>query len=648
MPIVLLNAQIINKIAAGEVVYCPASVVKELVENSIDAGAKSINVQVDKGGRNFISVSDDGCGIPCEEMETAFICHATSKLHGCDLENVRTMGFRGEGLTSIAAVARVKMVSKHVDADKAWSITFEGGEKTKNLSPGVLSCGTHVEVRDLFFATPARLKFLRTEKAEIQNMVDLLNRLAIINFSIAFSLTIVDRQVFKYSSQKALVDRLCEMKAFGDGFMEQSLEVDYMLDYIKIHGYISLPTFNRSKPGMTYTFVNNRPIHSPLILGAVKAAYSGLIPKDRHPIVVLSLDVPHSSVDVNVHPSKQEVRFQDKRLVYKAVFDALSKALSKNVYSRFTQSDGPEGRDHFAVDNFEKTYGQFSGTDTADFTATSAPMELRPDILQPSVSWPGTEGGGQRVHSDFSYAGSFKPSEIFAEEPCAHHEHVTTPHLPLSGGVGSLKGASERTGEQCSMLVNDHPLGYPVCQLFERYIVSRAKDYIVIVDQHAAHERLVCEYIKKVTEQEGIKRQVLLIPEFVELANEYEVELLSEYRGKLQNLGLVVEPLGDLTVIVREVPAIFGAVDVKALISKIVEGIVAEGEELFMQKRLSHICGTIACYGSIRSGRVMKLEEMESLLRNMESTPHSGQCNHGRPTYVKLSLSEIDRLFERT
>ena len=646
MPIVLLNAQVINKIAAGEVVFCPASVVKELVENSIDAEAKSINVQVDKGGRNFISVSDDGCGIPCDDMETAFLCHATSKLNDCDLENVKTMGFRGEGLTSIAAVARVKMVSKHVDADKAWSITFEGGEKTKNLSPGVLSCGTHVEVRDLFFATPARLKFLRTEKAEIQNIVDLLNRLAIINFNIAFSLTIVDRQVFKYSSQEALVDRLREMKAFGDGFMEQSLEVDHELDYVKIRGYISLPTFNRSKPGMTYTFVNKRPIHSPLILGAVKAAYSGLIPKDRHPVVVLSLEVPYSSVDVNVHPSKQEVRFQDKRLMYKAVFDALNKALAKNVYSRFTHNDEPEGRDHFAVDNFEKTYGQFPGADSVDFLSSTSPIELRPDILQSSVNWSGAKGIGATEPHDFSYASSLKSTEIFAKEHCFHHEHATT--RPEDAVVNARKSTADGVGEQGIMLVEDHPLGYPICQLFERYIVSRAKDYIVIVDQHAAHERLVCEYIKRVTEQEGVKRQVLLIPEFVELANEYEVELLSEYREKLQNLGLVVEPLGDLTVIVREVPTIFGAVDAKALISKIVEGIVAEGEELFMQKRHSHICGTIACYGSIRSGRVMKLEEMESLLRNMENTPHSGQCNHGRPTYVKLSLSEIDRLFERT
>lgn len=646
MPIVLLNSQVINKIAAGEVVYCPASVVKELVENSIDAGAKSINVQVDKGGRNFISVCDDGCGIPCDEMETAFLCHATSKLNGCDLENVRTMGFRGEGLTSIAAVSRVKMVSKHMDADKAWSITFEGGEKTKNLSPGVLSCGTHVEVRDLFFATPTRLKFLRTEKAEIQNIVDLLNRLAIINYTIAFSLNIVDRQVFKYSSQEVLVERLREMKAFGDGFIEQSLDIDNTLDYARIRGHISLPTFNRSKPGMTYTFVNNRPIHSPLILGAVKAAYSGLIPKDRHPIVVLSLEVPHSSVDVNVHPSKQEVRFQDKRLIYKAVFDALSKALSCNVYSRFTQNDSPEGLDHFAVDNFERTYGQFSVADAVDEISPVVPMELRSDILQSSVSWSSTKESVVSATSGFPRAGALGSTALLTRQHCS--DHVPAPHTHQTSVAGYSKGVVDGAGEQCSMLVEDHPLGYPVCQLFERYVVSRAKDYIVIVDQHAAHERLVCEYIKKVTEQEGIKRQVLLIPEFVELANEYEAELLVEYKEKLQNLGLVIEPLGDLTVIVREVPTIFGAVDVKALISKIVEGIVAEGEELFMQKRLSHICGTIACYGSIRSGRAMKLEEMESLLRNMESTPHSGQCNHGRPTYVKLSLSEIDRLFERT
>ncbi|EOA62379.1 DNA mismatch repair endonuclease MutL [Anaplasma phagocytophilum] len=634
MPIVVLSAQTINKIAAGEVIDCPASVVKELVENSIDAGAKAINVHVDKGGRNLISVSDDGCGIACEEMEKAFIGHATSKLIDGDLANVKTMGFRGEGLTAVASVARVKMVSKHVDAERAWSITFEGGEKTRDLTPGVLSCGTHVEVRDLFFATPTRLKFLRTEKAEMQNIVDLLNRLAMINYTIAFSLTIVERQIFKYSAQGSLIERLKEMRAFGEVFCEQSLEINHSIDHVRVYGHIGLPTFNKSKPGMVHTFVNGRPIYSTLLLGAVKSAYHGLIPKDRHPVVVLALDVMPAYVDVNVHPSKMEVRFQDKRLVYKAVLDALGEALSSNVYARFSPAAATsEGHDHFAMDSIEKTYGKFFSGDTE----AASTMQLQPEALNHNI--PLLFGSSHVDDSKRTHDTGF----------CADHTH----HHDTKGSVHT-KSFSARSSsfaeskmEQGCML-EEPPLGYAVCQLFERYIISRAGDYVIIVDQHAAHERLVCEYIKKVTEQEGIKRQVLLMPEFIELGNEYELELLTEYREKLRDLGLIVEPMGDLTVVVREVPAIFGVVDAKALISKILESIMAKGDELFVKGKLSHICGTVACYSSIRSGRIMKLEEMNSLLRHMESTPHSGQCNHGRPTYVKLKLSEIDKLFERT
>ncbi|MDB1135056.1 DNA mismatch repair endonuclease MutL [Candidatus Anaplasma sp. TIGMIC] len=629
MPIVILNAHTINKIAAGEVIDCPASVVKELVENAIDAGAKNISVSVDKGGRNLISVSDDGCGIACDEMEKAFISHATSKLADGNLENVTTMGFRGEGLTSIAAVARVKMVSKHVDAEKAWSVTFEGGEKTKDLAPSVLSCGTHVEVRDLFFATPTRLKFLRTEKAEVQSIVDLLNKLAIINYSIAFSLTIVERQVFKYMARGCLSERLSEMRSFGDVFLEQSLEVSNCVDYLKVHGHVSLPTFNKSKPGMVHIFVNNRPVHSQLLQSAVRSAYSGFIPKDRYPVVVLSLDINPSYVDVNVHPSKLEVRFRDKRLVYKVVVDAISEALSSNVYARFSQDAAhAAGCDHFAKDNFEKTYERFSAVEE-EGVEPLARFKLKEDVHNMRMSY----GNETAFEHGEKFNTSMHPSTETFDDMSSKHT-VLRPLCDNSKDVG--------------VLIEEHPLGYAVCQLFERYIVSRAKDYVIIVDQHAAHERLVCEYIKKVTEQDGIKRQVLLIPEFVELANEYEFDLLNEHREGLLKLGLVIEPMGNLTMVVREVPTVFGVVDAKALIAKIVEEIIARGEELFMKEKLSHICGTVACYGSIRSGRVMKLEEMNAMLRNMESTPHSGQCNHGRPTYVKLSLSEIDKLFERT
>ncbi|KAF2281754.1 hypothetical protein GH714_042578 [Hevea brasiliensis] len=522
-------------------------------------------------------------------MERAFICHATSKLPDNDLSNIRSMGFRGEGLTSIAAVARTKMVSKYRGCTEAWSIVLEGGEKTRDLSPEALPCGTSIEVRDLFFATPTRLKFLRTEKAETQSIVDLMYRFATAKFGIAFSLTIADKQIFKYPARGDLMSRLWEMKPFGDAFREQSLEVRFNSDSISITGYISVPTFNRSRPDMIYTFVNGRPVHSTLFMGAIKSAYSEFIPKDRHPVVVMCLEILPGDVDVNVHPSKLEVRFRNRKHVYSVIVDALATALSSNVYRELPpRIPVGGGLDHFAVDSASTMRTPYS-----------------------------------KVH-DY---GVTESSKLSVQQ--------------VGGGRTSIKTRARRRKLRghCGVVCFQGKQ--------QQYIVSRAGDHVIIIDQHAAHERLTYEYMKKVTANEGMKRQVLLMPELVELDNEYELELLGEYREKLLKFGLVIEPMGSMVVAVREVPAILGVFDVKAMIAKIVESIVEVGEALFMSERIKHVCGTIACYSSIRSGRMLKLEEMNSLLRQMEDTPHSGQCNHGRPTYIKLSLSEIDKLFER-
>ncbi|MGN7661317.1 MAG: DNA mismatch repair endonuclease MutL [Anaplasma sp.] len=628
MPIVILNAQTVNKIAAGEVIDCPASVVKELVENSIDAGAKSISVRIERGGRTLISVVDDGCGIPKDEIEKAFICHATSKLIDGDLSNIKSMGFRGEGLTSIAAVGRVTLVSKSKQEENAWSVTFEGGEKTKDLSPEALSCGTSVEVRDLFFATPTRLKFLRTEKAETQSIVDLMYKLAMVNFRVSFSLVIGDKPIFKYLARGDLMSRLREMKPFGDSFQEQSLKIDAELDSVRVSGYTSVPTFNRSRPSMIYAFVNGRPVHgNGVVMGAIKSAYSGFISKDKHPVTVLCLDILPSCVDVNVHPSKLEVRFQDRRQVYNTIVEALMTALSGNVYKRLssdTCDSSSSMPDHFAVDAMSRTLGL--GTQ----------QKARSSVIDE-----------KKLVRDMGRSMRFRVSQDFQE--------VTNTAMPTTGASVWNNSQKKPTATRddvatitSGLLVEEFPLGNAVCQLFERYIVSRAGSYAIIVDQHAAHERLTHEYMKKVVEEEGIKRQTLLMPEFVELDNEYELELLTDHKEQLRKFGLLIEPMGSLTVVVREVPAIFGAFDVKPMLAKIIESIIEIGETLFMSEKIRHVCGTIACYSSIRSGRVLKLEEMNSLLRQMESTPHSGQCNHGRPTYIKLSLPEIDKLFERT
>ena len=629
MPIVVLSAQVVNKIAAGEVIDCPASVVKELVENSIDAGAKSINISVDdSGGRSLISVSDDGCGIPRDDIEKAFICHATSKLADGDISNVKYMGFRGEGLTSIAAVARVRMVSKHRDEDKAWSISIEGGEKIGDLTPESLTCGTEVEVRDLFFATPTRLKFLRTEKVEIQNIVDLLNKLVMANYSIAFSLTIGDKQIFKYKARDEMLERIRDIKLFGDTFLEQSLEVSHTIDYLKVYGFVGFPTYNKSRPGSIYTFVNSRPIHSSLLMSAVKGAYSGLIPKDRHPVAILSIEVSPGNVDVNVHPSKLEVRFQDTRFIYSTVLNVVKEAMARSEYTKLPSlaSSTANEYDHFVMDSVFKGYGK-SSTPTEEEDKDSGKSSSLEPSFEPAFHGTMESESGQKPAK---YVAGQLFCEIAPTQKNVHKKKCTEVH----------RHNNELWGEQ--------PLGNAIGQLFERYIIAQTKDHTIIVDQHAAHERLVCEYMKKVIENEGVKRQVLMMPELIELDSEYEFELLNEYRDKLLNLGLLIEPIGELTMVVREVPAIFGVFDVKVLISKIIENIMKVGDEISMEERIEHICGTVACYGSIRSGRVMKMEEMNSLLRSMESTPHSGQCNHGRPTYVKLSLSEIDRMFERT
>ncbi|QXK92119.1 DNA mismatch repair endonuclease MutL [Neoehrlichia mikurensis] len=660
MSIVLLDTCTINRIAAGEVIEYPANVIKELLENSIDAQSTVINIKIDNGGRNLISVSDNGVGIPKQDIEMAFLCHATSKLVGGDLINIRSLGFRGEGLTSIAAVSKVKLISKYVKSDVAWSIVIAGGEKVQDLSPDVLSCGTNVEVRDLFFATPTRLKFLRTEQAETQHIIEIINKLAIINYHIAFSLYINDKLIFKYLKQNEMVDRLSEIKFFGTEFKSNALKVSLEESAIKLNGYASLPTFNKSRPNGIYTFVNNRPINDYLLMNAVKYAYSDFIVKDRYPVVVLYFDVPFDQVDVNVHPNKLEVRFQNKKLVYNIVVKALRDALSKNVY--ITLQDGNlltyDVNDPFIYDNIEKICDE---------------KKLQKLSLNSHVSQ--VEPGKSQGHCDVQLSSNSNLQSYELSDNTNNTSEIDSYALRNDDSidVGKRENFSDTirqslcdtdlTGnviKQSTFLYNkkrltlqddiiqDYPLGYAICQLYNKYIISSTKKYVIIVDQHAAHERLTYEYMKKVMNKDGIKRQLLIMPEIVELNNEYELELLLEHEEQLLQLGLLFKSIGSLAIVVREVPAIFGSFNIKALMIKIIDNIIEFGNTLFMDKKIKDICATIACYSSIRSGRKLHIEEMNSILRQMECTAYSGQCNHGRPTYIKLSLAMIDKLFERT
>ncbi|AHC39045.1 DNA mismatch repair endonuclease MutL [Ehrlichia muris] len=676
MSIILLDPRTINRIAAGEVIECPASVVKELVENSIDAKATVISITIERGGRNLIIVSDDGIGIKKEDIEIAFARHATSKLPDGDLSKVRSLGFRGEGLTSIAAVSKVKMVSKHQDSDTAWLMVFEGGEKTQELTPDALSCGTYIEVRDLFFATPNRLKFLKTEKAEIQSIIDMINKLAMVNHGIMFSLFVDNKQIFKYLKQQSNIDRLSEIKTLGVEFYKNSLPLVSVKEKgIQLSGYIGSPTLSRSKSSLIYTFVNGRPIYDNLLIGAVRYAYSDFIEKDKYPVVVLHLDIPCDQVDANVHPNKSEVRFQDKKLVYRTVVNAIREALSVNINMKL-KSIGELENDHFIqnnIANMRNSRNIGNNVSSEFFKLLQNKKQLFNNSIQKHSSTDIDADGQSLCGNSSSFCKDSRTiadkleeeriDENFGDHNDKKKPGVETTNLDIlkenkdfvSLANDLLQESSDINSNKFSVisdsvdleLIDTYPLGYALCQIHNRYIISQTQDSIVIVDQHAAHERLTYEYMKRVMEKEGIKRQILLIPEIVEMNSHLDLELLVEYKEKLLKLGLLIEPLGNMSVIVREVPAIFGSFDIKSLVVNIIDSVMEVGDTLFLDDKIKNICGTIACYSSIRSGRRLKVEEMNAILRNMENTSHSGQCNHGRPTYVELSLVEVDKLFAR-
>ncbi|OJH31583.1 DNA mismatch repair protein MutL [Wolbachia endosymbiont of Armadillidium vulgare] len=602
MAIILLDMKTINRIAAGEVVERPASVVKELVENAIDAGSSEIEIKIESGGRNLITVMDNGSGIEKNNLKLAFTRHATSKLSDSELIEIKYLGFRGEALPSIAAVSRIKLSSKANGADEAWSISYEGGEKIGEVTPCSLLKGTHIEVRDLFFVTPNRLKFLKTERAETQNIIDIVNNLAMINYSIGFTLTSENKKLLKYAKHASLFSRLCEVEK---EFQDNSLEINEEEDGIKLTGHICRPTVNRGKSDMVHTFVNGRPIKDNLLVGAIRYAYHDFIPSDRYPFAALHLEIPYDQVDVNVHPNKSEVRFQNKRLMYEIVRRGLIKILSTRIgTSDIIPACGPIISTTESFDTqkefYERKISPFENQLMREFTS--------PNVEVKSLS----------EHSkSFDYTGMQKS-------------------LPQAGTI-----VLER--EQTD-LIEDYPLGFAHCQVYNTYIIAEVKDKLIIVDQHAAHERLVYECLKK---KSSIKRQKLLLPETVKINNRAGMEMIEIYKDKLFEMGFDIEIKSENKVIVKEVPAILGAIDVKEMLIDVVDRLTEIEDTLPIEDKVNKILATIACRGSIRAGRKMKLEEMNELLRQMEKTPHSGQCNHGRPTYIEVKLSDIEKLFER-
>lgn len=586
---------LINQIAAGEVVERPAAAVKELAENAIDAGASRIDVILRDGGCSLITVIDDGIGMTEKELGMAVDRHVTSKLPKDDLSEIGSLGFRGEALPSIGAVSRLSISSRKSGADTAAQIRVEGGMKSA-VGPASLGQGTRVEVRDLFYATPARLKFLKTPRSEAQYVRDTLVRLAMAYPDLSFRLENDEREVFSYvAGQGDFLDkRLHRLGAvMGRDFVDNALPIHAEREGLVLTGYAGLPTFNRGNAQHQYLFVNGRPVKDKLLNGAVRGAYADFLARDRHPVLALFLEVPSADVDVNVHPAKAEVRFRDAALVRGLIVGALRHALN-DAGHRSSTTTGQQ-----AIDVLRKpedvVYRYPSGG------KKGAPYGMEEIRFRATSAMPAT-------------------SPLFAPLPTARLEVVESQP--------------------------DYPLGAARAQLHETYIVAQTPNGIVIVDQHAAHERLVYERMKNAIAGEGVKRQGLLIPEVVEL-DEPSAERILARAGELAELGLVIEAFGPGAVSVQEVPALLGKVNAAQLVRDLADELAEIGEGLALKEKLEEVCGTMACHGSVRAGRRLTVDEMNALLRQMEETPHSGQCNHGRPTYVELRLEDIEKLFGR-
>lgn len=592
-----LDDAAINRIAAGEVVERPASAVKELIENALDAGAHRIDVSYADGGKTMIRVVDDGHGISADDLPLAMARHATSKIDGSDLLNIHTFGFRGEALPSLGAVGRLTIISRVKGADAAM-IRVAGGVMDA-VKPAALSGGTVVELRDLFYATPARLKFLRSDRAEVQAIGDVVKRLAMAEPFVSFTLRDVSgggegRLTFRADAETgdlfdALHGRLRQV--LGAEFAENALKIDAEREDIALTGYAALPTFSRGSAVMQYLYVNGRPVRDKLLIGALRGAYFDFLSRDRHPAAVLFLECDPHFVDVNVHPAKSEVRFRNPGLARGLIVSALRHALSEAGHRASTTVAGAT----LGAFRPEVPAGRVYQMDRPSMGALTAAHAMQA---------PAFEAGG------FGEASARFEPPIEADAPT---------HLPL--------GAAR-------------------AQVHENYIIAQTTDGMVIVDQHAAHERLVYEKLKKQMAENGVASQALLIPEIVELSDGDAAQLLA-MTDDLARLGLVIEPFGAGAIAVRETPAILGTVNARGMIMDILDELADLGDSLTVQARIEAILSRVACHGSIRSGRRMQADEMNALLREMEATPHSGQCNHGRPTYVELKLADIERLFGR-
>ncbi|MCJ8170249.1 DNA mismatch repair endonuclease MutL [Atopomonas sediminilitoris] len=618
----LLSPRLANQIAAGEVVERPASVAKELLENCLDAGATRIDVDVEQGGVKLLRVRDDGCGIAEEDLALSLARHATSKIHSLeDLEGVGSLGFRGEALASISSVSRLTLTSRTADADKAWQVFSEGRDMQAQIQPAAHPKGTTVEMRDLFFNTPARRKFLRAEKTEFDHLQEVVKRLALARFDVAFNLRHNGKSVL---SLQAAHDEASMARRVGlvcaTGFLEQALPIDVERNGLRLWGWVGLPTFSRSQADLQYFYVNRRMVRDKLVAHAIRQAYRDVLFNGRHPVFVLFLEVDPHVVDVNVHPTKHEVRFRDSRMVHDFLYGTLHRALAD---VRPEQQMPPAAT---SLDSLSGAPIKLTGAEAGEF-GPQGEMGLREPVLQAQPSFnpaPSASAAG------YAAGTGFRPQNTgpaFGAEARAGYQQL---HQPLADAADSPLP----------------PLGYALAQLKGIYILAENAEGLVLVDMHAAHERIMYERLKAAMASEGLKGQPLLVPESVALSTR-EVDCAQEHGDWFAKLGFELQPLGPETLAIRQIPVLLKQAEAERLVRDVLSDLLEYGSSDRIQAHLNELLATMACHGAVRANRRLTLPEMNALLRDMEQTERSGQCNHGRPTWTRLTLDELDKLFLR-
>jgi DNA mismatch repair protein MutL len=621
----LLSPRLANQIAAGEVVERPASVIKELLENSLDSGARRIDIEVEQGGVKLLRVRDDGSGISADDLPLALARHATSKIRDLeDLERVMSLGFRGEALASISSVARLTLTSRTAAADQAWQVETEGRDMDARVQPAAHPVGTSVEVRDLFFNTPARRKFLKTEKTEFDHLQEVIKRLALARFDVGFHLRHNGKSILGLHEAHDETARARRVAAVcGPAFLEQAMPIEVERNGLRLWGWVGLPTFSRSQADLQYFFVNGRAVRDKLVAHAVRQAYRDVLFNGRHPTFVLFLEVDPAVVDVNVHPTKHEVRFRDGRMVHDFLYGTLHRALADvrpedQLATAPTQSQAPRP----------------SGAQAGEF-GPQGEMGLSANLLQPPMTAPQSNGGSGGGYSYTSRPTAALPvaeaqsayREFFAPLPTAGSSTAPIPSLPQSQG-------------------DIPPLGYALAQLKGIYILAENAQGLVLVDMHAAHERIMYERLKIAMASEGLSGQPLLVPESLAMSQR-EADCAEEHAAWFQRLGFELQRLGPETVAIRQIPALLKQAEANRLVSDVLADLMEYGTSDRIQAHLNELLGTMACHGAIRANRRLALPEMNALLRDMENTERSGQCNHGRPTWTQMGLDDLDKLFLR-